>query len=852
MGLIESPADWLDRGIAVIPVLPMSKKPALPGWSNLRLAADDLPQYFADDRLNIGGLWGAPSNNVVDVDLDCSEAVKAAPDILPETGLVWGRPGNPASHWLYRLTTPTQTRKWVDPTRQGDEATVLELRSTGSQSVLPPSTHPSGERYELVRDGDPREIEADELVEHLDRLFAMALMIQNWPDGARHDAALAFAGGALGDGHSVEDVEHWIRVIGKHAGDAEADDRVRAVQDTAGRMARGEQVIAWGRLKEIIDRAVVNKVRKHLGADPTDLSTVAGDRQPIDVTGLDLMPTCRLAWEAVVTRNDPPKVFRKGSSVATLGRDADGNLATFTASRARLRTILGQMAYWYRQSGQGRRPVPPPDVVVESMLVGPDERLPILDRVTRVPVLTLDGRLHMEPGYDPVSRVYYDPAPGVEIPPVSVEPSSDEIERARRLVVEELLGDFRFAGDERGSGNPEVAHSVALFLAPYVRTRVSGPTPSTNIDGTGPGAGKTLLSQALLWPATAGPPSTTTEARDDDEWRKRITSALIRGRPVVILDNVTRPLDSGVLAAALTTPSWEDRLLGHNELVSLPVSCTWVVTGNNLVVSTEIARRSVRIRLDPRQDRPWQRTGFKHSNLREWVDEHQGDLIWAALTMIRAWLAAGSPVGTKSLGSYEQWSGVIGGILDVVGIKGFLGNLDDFYDSSDTEGTAWRALIDFWWEKFGRKDVGAGDLYDLAESKGLDFGLRASSDRGRMTAFGLKLKQRRDQVIEGYQVVAAGIKQRSARWRLVRVTNEARSEPREPSEPFSSKSDAGFSVLHVDEADGDTGQGTSAGDPSVVHQGSQGSPSDAPTSSEDWVPPSTLRFEDMVTRDLIE
>ncbi len=38
--------------------------------------------------------------------------------------------------------------------------------------------------------------------------------------------------------------------------------------------------------------------------------------------------------------------------------------------------------------------------------------------------------------------------------------------------------------------------------------------------------------------------------------------------------------------------------------VRRPARCAWVVTANNPAVSTEIARRSIRIRLDPRRDRP--------------------------------------------------------------------------------------------------------------------------------------------------------------------------------------------------------------------------------------------------------
>ena len=50
---------------------------------------------------NIGVLLGEPSGWLIDVDLDCDEAVALAPKFLPPTGATSGRPGKPASHWWY-------------------------------------------------------------------------------------------------------------------------------------------------------------------------------------------------------------------------------------------------------------------------------------------------------------------------------------------------------------------------------------------------------------------------------------------------------------------------------------------------------------------------------------------------------------------------------------------------------------------------------------------------------------------------------------------------------------------------------------------------------------------------------
>jgi hypothetical protein len=94
-------------------------------------------------------------------------------------------------------------------------------------------------------------------------------------------------------------------------------------------------------------------------------------------------------------------------------------------------------------------------------------------------------------------------------------------------------------------------------------------------------------------------------------------------------------------------------------------------TGNNPEFSNEMARRLVRIRLDPHTDRPWQRSDFRHPDLMSWVRANRARLVAACLTLCQAWIAAGRPRGGRSIGSFENWAHVLGGVLEVAGIPGF-------------------------------------------------------------------------------------------------------------------------------------------------------------------------------------
>ena len=213
------------------------------------------------------------------------------------------------------------------------------------------------------------------------------------------------------------------------------------------------------------------------------------------------------------------------------------------------------------------------------------------------------------------------------------------------------------------------------------------------VEKPAPGTGATLMVDVISIIATGAGASVMVEGRDEDEWRKRLTAKLREIPAIVLIDNLRRQLDASSVAAALTAPYWEDRVLGKSEMTRFPIRCVWIATGNNPQFSNEMARRMVRIRLDPHEDQPWLREGFRHPNLLAWVWQNRARLVAACLTLGRAWIAAGMPRHQKTIGSFEGWAEVMGGILEVAGVPGFLGNLKEMYEAADAEGSIWRGFV---------------------------------------------------------------------------------------------------------------------------------------------------------------
>ena len=358
-------------------------------------------------------------------------------------------------------------------------------------------------------------------------------------------------------------------------------------------------------------------------------------------------------------------------------------------------------------------------------------------------------------------------------------PTRSEIAAARTLLLDDLLGDFPFTGEA------ERAHALALLLVGFVRAMIEGATPLHVVEKPAQGTGATLMIDAISVIATGHRASVMVEGSDDEEWRKRLTAKLRQIPSLVLIDNLRRPLDSAALAAALTAPFWEDRVLGVSEITRLPIRCIWVATGNNPEFSGEMARRLVRIRLDARVDQPWRRSGFRHPNLMVWVHANRAQLVAACLTLCRAWIAADMPRGDKSVGSFEAWAAVMGGILDAIGVPGFLCNIDEMLDASDGEGAVWRVFVGQWWDRFGTAEVGTGDLYELALSCEPPLPLGTGGDRSQRTRLGKALARMRDRVFDiaglKARIGAIGVSHQARRWQLPwkgNVGNVFRTRPR--------------------------------------------------------------------------
>jgi len=475
----------------------------------------------------------------------------------------------------------------------------------------------------------------------------------------------------------------------------------------------------------------------------------------IDVSVDELPKLNTECWRAIEEQNNPPSLFLHGDGMVRVRYDYhDDALIADPLNVKVLRHELSQIANWERtttnaKTGKSKTvETKPPDFLVEDVLCSRVLPLPRLHRVVSVPVFASDGTLLTAPGYNASSGVIYAPPRGYKSLPVPATITSADLDNAKELI-EEVLEDFPFSANSAGD-SADHDNAIALFLLPFARDLIDGPTPLHLIEASMPGSGKGLLASALLYPGM-GKIFGSSLPEKDDELRKLFTSQIVACKPVIYLDNINRPLVSAELCAVLTMELWDDRILGSSRTANAKVRAIWLGTANNIQMSTEITRRVVRIRIVPQTDKPEERTGFAHEDLMGWVEGNRPELVHAAHVIIKHALQQGLPrPRNRHMASFLRYSLIMGSILQCAGYGQFLANHRELQAGSDTERDALSLFAMTWheWAQANQRDTATtSELLPIADN--IDgIRLRGATDKARQMSLGHWLKSKHEVITE--------------------------------------------------------------------------------------------------------
>lgn len=147
--MLEIALAYIRRGWSPIPIPHKSKRPLLDDWPNLRITEETAPRWFNGEAQNVGIQLGSRSGGLTDGDLDCQEAVVAAPYLMPGTAAIFGRASKRFSHRLYKTTlADAQERATIQfKDTQKPPQVILEIRigaegEHAAQTIFPGSNTP--------------------------------------------------------------------------------------------------------------------------------------------------------------------------------------------------------------------------------------------------------------------------------------------------------------------------------------------------------------------------------------------------------------------------------------------------------------------------------------------------------------------------------------------------------------------------------------------------------------------------------------------------------------------------------------------------------------------------------------
>lgn len=740
---------YLDDKFAPTPLVPATnsepgtngKAARLPDWSKQKVT--DAGVFGNNDGcgLNCGPMgYAKPKEALICVDSDSEEAVLYADRFLPATGMIAGREKKPRSNRFYIVHekgTPSGA-KFI----AADKDTHVEILGEGHQTVVPPTIvigrdgNPQEKIWYEYGDsigsvgGGPAQVDWEELLGCVTRLAVFCEVVRIWPKRGRHRISLPLAGGLLRAGWDPEDVVWAIHTLATRTGwDTTPNEIENLVYGTVDKLERGEEkVTGWPRLiQELGDteevKASIKKIINWLGTD-------SDERPAIELRAGQLDRIVAKAWQILKDANDPVHIMRFSNEPVRIERmDDRDQWGIVPLNIDRLRYHVTQHIAWYKSGKDGdRKPQDPPVDVIRLMLAAGDVPLPILNRIVTAPVFSPQGIIQTEPGYHPEAKTFYAPATGLSIPEVTEKPTNEEVDRARKLILDDMLVDFPF------SKKSDLAHTFALLFLPFTRDLISGPTPMHIIDASIQAAGKTLLGAIVTMPFTGGDGALATGfPTSEEEMAKTLLSLLAEGRTHINFDNVVGRMSSSHLALAITSYVYNQRRLGVSETLAPPVRCVWMATANQASGDTDVIRRSIHIRLVPTVEHPHliPIDRWKHFPLRTWVREHRGEIIWACLTLIQKWISEGAVKRNVSFGDFGDWAGVMGGILESVGINGFLDDITDFQLTANESLEAWRTFYADLWHRFGRDPWPAADVYPIAIGAGLEISGRDTEQQKR-------------------------------------------------------------------------------------------------------------------------
>ena len=526
-------------------------------------------------------------------------------------------------------------------------------------------------------------------------------------------------------------------------------DELRDVLEELGLSLRDRQ--SWGKqVKEAQKKAKRERERREEEEKKREKEKVLVGKLPSVLIGHRQLR--EIADECMGHIEVRQQLYVYGESLAAIGRNSKQEEEIKVLDSNSFPLVLSRHMNFYKETKESFEAVIPPDYLIQALLNHDKTKVKHLKGLVTTPILIKNNdsyALDYQTGY--LRSQFYN-TNQTEIKESWLYPGEAEIFTARKTI-DYILEEFPFISQS------DKANCIAMMIQQLVRPAIDDICPLFVIDASTEGTGKTYLAQcvaALNNGANFNP--LVPAPNNEEEFRKAITSFVTTGKPMMVFDNVEGFLKSSSLDRLITSRQWSDRVLGSSKVIEFPNELTLVLTANNVRLYKDTLSRSIFIKLDANMERPWLRT-FKR-DIRKDIIKNRQSYLSCLVTLICYWLDAGCPLKQQSIQTrFRAWEGLIGGILETAGIRGFCDNVS----TQESEYMlAWKSFVIWWWETYADTPITASNLiggasfHDGHEEEGkqiLGGWLTDPTERGRINHLGKLLKSfASGRVFDGYKV----------------------------------------------------------------------------------------------------
>lgn len=404
---------------------------------------------------------------------------------------------------------------------------------------------------------------------------------------------------------------------------------------------------------------------------------------------------------------------------------------------------------------------PPPQISVTLLANSGDWNFHQIAGIVTAPTLRRDGTILWKEGYDPRTKLLLLSPP--DMPNFPEYPTRDDaLVSIRRL--DALLDGFPFVSP--------VDRSVAIsgLITPVCRAAMTV-APLHAVSAPTAGSGKSFLVDLFSALISGTPAPATPVGKSEEETEKRLSSAMMEGSPIIVLDNVNGQLYGDALCQCVERPIVKFRVLGESRMVEIENKQTIFATGNNISLVDDMTRRTILCSLDAEMERPEMRQ-FNFDPMSEILD-NRGQYIADALTIVRAYKLAGHPDKLPQLASFGEWSDLVRSAIVWLGFDDPLISMDRVRDA-DGRLDSLKAFIAAWYSSDPTGKKSSADLIELSlTDTELQLAMKAfCNPRGPMDGvqLGKKLHSVKGRVVDGFKIIAEKDSHTKTNiWRLQKV-----------------------------------------------------------------------------------